>query len=67
VVNYTFWSPYLRRKIHRRCLLDRRLFDLPELVWEQWRAEIFLCLLEITDRKGIKTNNHSRNIIFIKL
>jgi len=66
VVSYTFWSTYLRRKGHPY-LLERRLVGLPELVWAQWRAEIFLRLLEITERKGIKTNNYSYNLIFIKL
>jgi hypothetical protein len=66
VVGYTFWLPYLRGKGHRY-LLDRRLDGLPELIWEQWRAEISLRLLEITESERIKTNNHSHKLIFIKL
>jgi hypothetical protein len=66
VVSYTFWSPYLRRKGHRY-LLDRRLVDLPEMVWALWQVEVSLRLLGETEKKRIKTNNHFHNPIFIKL
>jgi hypothetical protein len=54
VVSYTFWSPYVREKGHWY-LLDRRHFRLPELVRTQWRADISLRLLGVTERKRINT------------